>query len=143
MTAKGKNFLKVSGGLSIFIGLIVVFVGFYIMANGMAINSVDKETEQEVLKTMKYLSAGGMYMMVFGGYSIYAGFIGLLNASDTDCIDKLKKLGLIYLALCILNIIIIFLISYNITIFTILVCLIPLIIALMYMLGVMLNIKKG
>ena len=67
MTAKGKNFLKVSGGLSIFIGLIVVFVGFYIMANGMAINSVDKDTEQEVLKTMKYLSAGGMYMMVFGG----------------------------------------------------------------------------
>ncbi len=142
MASKGKNFLKVSGGLSIFAGLLIVFVGFYFMANGMAINSVDKNTQQEVLKTMKYLSAGGMYMMAFGGYSIYAGFVGLLNASDIEYADKLKKLGLIYIILCILNIAIVFIISDSITVLNVLVCVIPLIVALIYTFGATISKKN-
>ena len=85
------------------------------MCNGMSLNSVTPDTDEAVLRAMRYISAGGMYMMVFGIYSIYAGFRGLMNADDNEYTDKLKTLGMIYISFCILNIIIIFIISDTVT----------------------------
>ena len=134
----GKKLLKFSGGISIFTGFIIVFVGFYFMSNGMLLNSVTPDTDEAVLRAMRYISAGGMYMMVFGIYSIYAGFRGLMNADDNEYTDKLKTFGMIYISLCILNIII----SDTVTALNVAVCAIPLIISLIYITGVILKIKN-
>lgn len=138
----GKKLLKFSGGISIFAGFIIAFVGFYFMCNGMSLNSVTPDTDEAVLRAMRYISAGGMYMMVFGIYSIYAGFRGLMNADDNEYIDKLKTLGMIYISLCILNIIIVFIISDTVTALNVAVCAIPLIISLIYITGVILKLKN-
>ena len=138
----GKKLLKFSGGISIFTGFIIVFVGFYFMSNGMSLNSVTPDTDEAVLRTLRYISAGGMYMMVFGIYSIYAGFRGLMNAGDDEYTDKLKKYGMIYIALCLLNIIIVFIITDAVTALNIAVCVIPLVISLIYVAGVVLELKN-
>lgn len=141
MMPNARKMLKLSGGLSIFTGFIITFVGFYFMANGMSLNSVTPDTEEAVLRTMRYISAGGMYMMVFGVYSIYAGFRGLMNAQDSEYIRTLKNLGYIYVALCVLNIIIIIIVADVITPMNIAICVVPVIISLIYTAGAVIQGK--
>lgn len=141
MMPNARKMLKLSGGLSIFTGFIITFVGFYFMANGMSLNSVTPDTEEAVLRTMRYISAGGMYMMVFGVYSIYAGFRGLMNAQDSEYIRTLKNIGYIYVALCVLNIIIIIIVADVITPMNIAICVVPVIISLIYTAGAVIQGK--
>lgn len=72
MTPKGKSLLKISGAFAILLGIICVFVGFYIMACGM---SLDEASTPEQMKMMRLLSAGGMYVCVNAVVNVIAGFI--------------------------------------------------------------------
>ena len=142
MQPKGSKFLKAAGAVSMLIGFIVVFIGFYIMSNGMLVNDITPEMRDEQLRTMQYLSAGGMYVMVMGGFQLFAGFVGFMNAANIEYAFRCIIYGAIIAAFGVGNFIILAIFSGKMSAMNAVIIAVPIILGAMYALGAYLNLRE-
>lgn len=143
MKPKGKRLLKVSGIIAVILGMVVVFAGFYIMLNAMSYGGMDGTPSEEQYRSMKYLNLGGIYIMVSGIIYCIAGFVGTINADDADYAKKCRLYGMVMLLICLINIIILLLWG-NITAgLSVIITVVPALIAGAYLAGAVLNLNSA
>lgn len=138
MTPKGKSLLKISGAFAILLGIICVFVGFYIMACGM---SLDEASTPEQMKMMRLLSAGGMYVCVNAVVNVIAGFIGFINAAELEHATKIRNYGYLLIGFAVINIVALFIFVKQWKILSLITLIVPTLIAILYFIGGYLNVQ--
>ena len=135
---KGKKILKAAGIIAILVGMIAAFGGFFVMLMNMTMVSPDEAVQQ----ASNYDDIIGMYVIVYGMFVAVAGFVGVINSDNSDYIGKNFKYALIYLGLSIVNIIIMAVTANLLATLSLIITGIPLLSALLYMLGAFLNLKS-
>jgi peptidoglycan/LPS O-acetylase OafA/YrhL len=138
MKFKGKTMLKISGILSIVLGLVIAFVGLYVMVLGLTHSISNGEENTRILK---YISDGGIYILCFGGFMAFAGIVGLTNGDSRDHIKKIFRYSLIIIGLCVLNIIVYCILAAKITLFSMGILLLILVVSILYFVGAFMNWK--
>ena len=135
---KGKKILKAAGIIAILVGMIAAFGGLFVMLMNMTMVSPDEAVQQ----ASNYDDIIGMYVIVYGMFVAVAGFVGVINSDNSDYIGKNFKYALIYLGLSIVNIIIMAVTANLLATLSLIITGIPLLSALLYMLGAFLNLKS-
>lgn len=141
---KKQPVLTVAGILAVIAGLFLVYIGFYILMD--ANNAIGPNLSGEDRKVLKYLSIGGIYLMVNGVLNLIYGFYGAVNSGIEECMKKISKYGWTLLALSALDVIILSLLTDIAgNKFNVIIVVVPIIISAMYCAGALLNtgmIKK-
>lgn len=141
---KKQPVLTVAGVLAVIAGLFLVYIGFFILID--ANNSISPNLLPEERKVLKYLSIGGIYLMVNGVLNLIYGFYGAVNSGIEECMKKISKYGWTLLALSALDVILLSLLTDIAgNRFNTIIIVVSITISAMYCAGAMLNagmIKK-
>lgn len=142
-TLKGKNILKAAGVLAVAVGFLAAFLGFIVMSmNMLSVDLVLEEDVAQYMESSRKTNILGLYIMGFGVFSCITGFIGAVNSDNVEYIKKCFMYACAFIVLCILNVVIMAVLGNVISFLGIVLTGIPLLVALLYMTGVLLNKKS-
>lgn len=101
----GEKLVRAAGILAVLMGIILAFAAFFVLQQSLIVEKPDYSADEvkEQLRAVRYVSAGAMYVIVFGIFNVIVGFFGAVNADNEDEAKKCLRYGIFAVVFCIVN----------------------------------------
>lgn len=129
----GQYLLKIISVIAVVIGVVAAFIGLYML--------MDNTFTNEYTLSSRLANVGSLYTIVFGVVYVLFGFYGAMNSEESEADKTCIKNGCIMVAMCIVNVGLMAYIGNLFAILSLLITMIPLVVALIYILATVFKMK--
>lgn len=143
MRTKGSYMLKITGGIAVAAGILLMFFGFYFMASAMSFDNMTPEQYEANRQSLHVLQLMGIYILVFGVIYAVSGFIGILNADHVDEAKKCMTCGKIMLLISAIGVVGLVVLTQQFQITHVILTVGAFLVAGLYVMGAWLNMHTG